>query len=137
MLWFKTKYEPPSVDNFCRGAGGGCGFDLGRAALENQSGSGALRLRNHRASTGRTGRRDAGGKAAVDGSVYTPANELDRTGADSGDQCRFVVVGCEGMEGDPRPPIRPSSILKVFFLSRRLAAHSDLIPPPIRDLSVW
>jgi hypothetical protein len=103
----KPNYEPPSVDNFCRGAGGGCGFDLGCIALENRSCAGARRLRNRRASAGGTGRRDAGGKAALDESVYDPPNALDRAGADRGNQCRFVVVGCEGMEGDPRPPICP------------------------------
>ncbi len=43
----------------------------------------------------------------MDESGYDPANALDRTGADGGFQCRFVVVDCEGMEGDPRPPICP------------------------------
>lgn len=116
MLWFKTKYEPPSVDNFYRGAGGGCGFDMGRAALENRSGSGALRLWNHPASARRTSCRDAGGKAAVDESGYASPNDLDRAGADRGDQCRVVVVDCEGLEGDPRPSIRPGSVLREFFL---------------------
>src|SRR5579885_2243690 len=38
--------SPIAHDNFYRGAGGGCGFDLGRTALENRAGSCALRLRN-------------------------------------------------------------------------------------------
>jgi hypothetical protein len=27
-----------------------------------------------------------------------------------------VVVDCEGLEGDPRPSIRPGSVLREFFL---------------------
>ena len=77
------------------------------------------------------------GKAAcgnMSGSLRSSAvNALDRAGADRGVQCRVVVVDCEGVEGDPRPPIRPCSILKVFFLSRRLAALSG---PDSRPVSV-
>jgi hypothetical protein len=118
------------VDNFYCGAGGGCGFDMGGTALENQSRSGALRLRNRCASAGRTGRRDAGGKAAVDESGHDPANDLDRAGADLGDQCRVVVVGCEGVEGDPRPPIR--AVIQV-----RLAALCDPDSAADLDRAVW
>ena len=120
------------MGNFYRGAGCGSGFDLGRAALENRSGSGTLRLRNRPAPAGRTSRRNAGGKAAVDEWRYVLANALDRAGADRGVQCRVVVVDCEGVEGDPRPPIRPCSILKVFFLSRRLAALSGPDSRPVQ-----
>jgi hypothetical protein len=31
----ETKYEPPSVDTFYRGAGGGSCFDMGRATLKD------------------------------------------------------------------------------------------------------
>jgi len=102
------------VDNFCRGAGGGRGFDMGRAALEDRSGLGALRLRNHPASAGWAGRCDAGGKVAMDEPGYPAADVLDRARADRGDQCWVVVVGCEGMESDPRP-IRPGSVLRFFL----------------------
>ena len=50
---------------------------------------GAVDLRNHPASTGRTGRRDAGAKAAVDESGYHPANALDRAGAGLGHTFTF------------------------------------------------
>jgi hypothetical protein len=104
------------------------------AALENRFGSGALRLRNHPASPGRTGRRDAGAKAAVDESSYAPANDLDRAGADRGDICRFVVViqffGCPSCnQSEPLANAGRSRIrmkIKIFISTLRNEFHLSL-----------
>ena len=101
------------MDSVRRRATGGFDLCVGRTAHLDRAGADAVRYWAGLARTRRTAEPGDRGEAAVEQSADSVGDDLGRVGPDADDQCRPMVVGSEGVEGDPFPPIRWCRILTV------------------------